>query len=111
MVPRPLLSKSIPLVTQTLPKKIYSPQPQIALESLLMHQTIKPLLLLLIVFPRPPQNPVLGEFSVQLDPKDEQDNTVHLDSVLRKRRLKMKKHKLRKRRKRQRSLKIRLGKI
>lgn len=42
---------------------------------------------------------------------EEDDNTVYMDSVLRKRRLKMKKHKLRKRRKRQRSLKIRLGKI
>lgn len=39
------------------------------------------------------------------------DRAMFLDSVLRKRRLKMKKHKLRKRRKRQRALKIRLGKI
>lgn len=42
---------------------------------------------------------------------DEAHATLHLDSVLRKRRLKMKKHKLRKRRKAQRALKKRLGKI
>ncbi|CCE78299.1 Piso0_000919 [Millerozyma farinosa CBS 7064] len=42
---------------------------------------------------------------------DEADATIHLDSVLRKRRLKMKKHKLRKRRREQRALKKRLGKI
>lgn len=42
---------------------------------------------------------------------DEVDNTLYMDSVLRKRRLKMKKHKLRKRRREQRSLKKRLGKI
>jgi hypothetical protein len=40
-----------------------------------------------------------------------EDNTMHMDSVLRKRRLKMKKHKLRKRRRAQRSLKKRLGKL
>lgn len=40
----------------------------------------------------------------------EEDNTVYMDSVLRKRRLKMKKHKLRKRRRNQRALKKRLGK-
>lgn len=39
------------------------------------------------------------------------DKTVYLDSVLRKRRLKMKKHKLRKRRRDQRALKKRLGKL
>lgn len=39
------------------------------------------------------------------------DNTMYLDSVLRKRRLKMKKHKLRKRRRNQRALKKRLGKL
>lgn len=39
------------------------------------------------------------------------DNTLYMDSVLRKRRLKMKKHKLRKRRREQRSLKKRLGKL
>lgn len=39
------------------------------------------------------------------------DSTMYMDSVLRKRRLKMKKHKLRKRRREQRSLKKRLGKI
>ncbi|KAK6201321.1 uncharacterized protein RJT21DRAFT_1266 [Scheffersomyces amazonensis] len=42
---------------------------------------------------------------------EQEDNTMHMDSVLRKRRLKMKKHKLRKRRREQRSLKRRLGKI
>ncbi|RLV85627.1 hypothetical protein JA9_001895 [Meyerozyma sp. JA9] len=40
-----------------------------------------------------------------------EDNTMYMDSVLRKRRLKMKKHKLRKRRRAQRSLKKRLGKL
>lgn len=39
------------------------------------------------------------------------DNTMYADSVLRKRRKKMKKHKLRKRRRAERSLKKRLGKI
>lgn len=39
------------------------------------------------------------------------DRTLYADSVLRKRRLKMKKHKLRKRRRAQRSLKKRLGKL
>ncbi|CAH2351624.1 hypothetical protein CLIB1423_04S02256 [[Candida] railenensis] len=42
---------------------------------------------------------------------EEADNTLYTDSVLRKRRLKMKKHKLRKRRKAQKSLMQRLGKI
>lgn len=41
----------------------------------------------------------------------EVDNTLYADSVLRKRRLKMKKHKLRKRRRAQRALMKRLGKI
>lgn len=40
-----------------------------------------------------------------------QDSIFHTDSVLRKRRLKMKKHKLRKRRRAQRSLMKRLGKL
>lgn len=40
-----------------------------------------------------------------------EDNTIYMDSVLRKRRLKMKKHKLRKRRRNQRALKKRLGKL
>ncbi|CAN3355675.1 hypothetical protein DICA3_B14092 [Diutina catenulata] len=43
--------------------------------------------------------------------EEETDNTVYVDSVMRKRRLKMKKHKLRKRRREQRSLKKRLGKL
>ena len=42
---------------------------------------------------------------------EEVDSTLYTDSVLRKRRLKMKKHKLRKRRKAQKSLMQRLGKI
>ncbi|KAK6465568.1 hypothetical protein DFJ63DRAFT_332990 [Scheffersomyces coipomensis] len=42
---------------------------------------------------------------------DSEDKTMYMDSVLRKRRLKMKKHKLRKRRREQRSLKKRLGKL
>lgn len=46
----------------------------------------------------------LGDMEVE-------DYTIHMDSVLRKRRLKMKKHKLRKRRRAQRSLKKRLGKL
>lgn len=47
----------------------------------------------------------------QLDIDDTNDNTMYMDSVLRKRRLKMKKHKLKKRRKSQRALKKRLGKL
>lgn len=46
-----------------------------------------------------------------IDVSKEADSTIYMDSVLRKRRLKMKKHKLRKRRKAQRSLMQRLGKI
>lgn len=46
-----------------------------------------------------------------IDVSEEADSTIYMDSVLRKRRLKMKKHKLRKRRKAQRSLMQRLGKI
>ncbi|ODV78617.1 uncharacterized protein CANTADRAFT_6971 [Suhomyces tanzawaensis NRRL Y-17324] len=45
------------------------------------------------------------------EPVVEEDKTMYMDSVLRKRRLKMKKHKLRKRRREQRSLMKRLGKI
>lgn len=45
------------------------------------------------------------------DLTEEVDRTMYLDSVLRKRRLKMKKHKLRKRRREQRALKKRLGKL
>lgn len=41
----------------------------------------------------------------------EESNVIQMDSVLRKRRLKMKKHKLRKRRRNQRALKKRLGKL
>lgn len=60
-------------------------------------------------------NRITGNFS---DPKndnewltEDNDNTMYMDSVLRKRRLKMKKHKLKKRRKNQRALRKRLGKI
>lgn len=61
-------------------------------------------------FPKAQRAPI--EPVVEVESTNEaEDKTVYLDSVLRKRRLKMKKHKLRKRRKRQRSLKIRLGKI
>lgn len=71
---------------------------------------IQPSPLQLSFFPRAQPEPVAPV--VEAETVDEaNDKTVHLDSVLRKRRLKMKKHKLRKRRKRQRSLKIRLGKI
>lgn len=42
---------------------------------------------------------------------EDNDSTMYMDSVLRKRRLKMKKHKLKKRRKNQRALRKRLGKI
>lgn len=61
-------------------------------------------------FPTAQRKPIEPIVEVESTTEGE-DKTVHLDSVLRKRRLKMKKHKLRKRRKRQRSLKIRLGKI
>lgn len=50
-------------------------------------------------------------FEHELEEMNESDDKeMKLDSVLRKRRLKMKKHKLRKRRRAQRSLKKRLGK-
>ncbi|CAK7895081.1 hypothetical protein CAAN1_10S02564 [[Candida] anglica] len=45
-----------------------------------------------------------------LQMEEKEDNTIYTDSVLRKRRLKMKKHKLRKRRRAQRALMTRLGK-
>ncbi|CAK9441713.1 mitochondrial 37S ribosomal protein mS38 [Lodderomyces beijingensis] len=48
-------------------------------------------------------------FEINLDNVDA-ENMIHTDSVLRKRRLKMKKHKHRKRRKAQRALRRRLGK-
>lgn len=49
--------------------------------------------------------------NITYNPIESTESELHLDSVLRKRRLKMKKHKLRKRRREQRSLKKRLGKI
>ncbi|CAL1203438.1 unnamed protein product [Candida parapsilosis] len=45
-----------------------------------------------------------------VDAGNNTDNIMHADSVLRKRRLKMKKHKYKKRRKAQRALRKRLGK-
>lgn len=71
------------------------------------------------------QAPVVPQLTMGLMPKtvpmveevveplcgETEDNTMYMDSVMRKRRLKMKKHKLRKRRREQRSLKKRLGKI
>lgn len=54
---------------------------------------------------------IINELSNEINDEELADNTMYMDSVLRKRRLKMKKHKLRKRRKEQRSLKKRLGKI
>lgn len=54
---------------------------------------------------------ILTDIEKQLDIDDTNDNTMYMDSVLRKRRLKMKKHKLKKRRKSQRALKKRLGKL
>lgn len=62
-----------------------------------------------IQFPQSWAQPTKIEMEVSGEP--EEDNTVYMDSVLRKRRLKMKKHKLRKRRRNQRALKKRLGKI
>lgn len=59
------------------------------------------------VWDRSPVSPIISEVLE----KETGDNTLYMDSVLRKRRLKMKKHKLRKRRRTQRALKIRLGKI
>lgn len=56
------------------------------------------------------QSPMDTAFD-SIEPALAEDNTMYMDSVMRKRRLKMKKHKLRKRRKEQRSLKKRLGKI
>ncbi|KAK6457055.1 uncharacterized protein RJT20DRAFT_127187 [Scheffersomyces xylosifermentans] len=62
----------------------------------------------------PEISPVRTQFEI-IEPENaldtDQDNTIYMDSVLRKRRLKMKKHKLRKRRREQRSLKKRLGKL
>lgn len=54
--------------------------------------------------------PSISELTEENTTQDN-DNTMYLDSVLRKRRLKMKKHKLRKRRRNQRALKKRLGKL
>lgn len=58
------------------------------------------------VQPVTPHDPLAPLEEIETD-----DKTLHMDSVLRKRRLKMKKHKLRKRRRSQRSLKKRLGKL
>lgn len=64
-------------------------------------------------FPQQPWTSIIKPgFSVPAEESEApEDNTLHMDSVLRKRRLKMKKHKLRKRRRNQRALKKRLGKI
>ncbi|VEU23653.1 DEKNAAC104870 [Brettanomyces naardenensis] len=48
--------------------------------------------------------------SEMVEPNNETETPMEMTSVLRKRRLKMKKHKLRKRRKVQRALRIRIGK-
>lgn len=58
-----------------------------------------------------PSTPTISNSILDQVEYPESDNTMQMDSVLRKRRLKMKKHKLRKRRKAQRALKKRLGKI
>ncbi|KGR05815.1 hypothetical protein MG5_04325 [Candida albicans P57072] len=50
------------------------------------------------------------EYDLDTVDKDDDNNTMHALSVLRKRRLKMKKHKYKKRRKAQRALRKRLGK-
>lgn len=55
-------------------------------------------------------NGIMGNHNFVLDnPNKSGSITIQLDSVLRKRRKKMKKHKLKKRRKKQKALKIRLG--
>lgn len=59
----------------------------------------------------PLMEPILERQQHSIIDDSKSDETVMLDSVLRKRRLKMKKHKLRKRRRLQRALKKRLGKI
>lgn len=50
------------------------------------------------------------EYNLDTIDEDDDSNTMHALSVLRKRRLKMKKHKYKKRRKAQRALRKRLGK-
>ncbi|EGW32220.1 uncharacterized protein SPAPADRAFT_61299, partial [Spathaspora passalidarum NRRL Y-27907] len=55
-----------------------------------------------------PAQPKIGNLVKDLQENVDED-TMHADSVKRKRKLKMKKHKLRKRRRLQRSLKKRLG--
>lgn len=61
-----------------------------------------------IINPMNNNNSILNKINVSLD---KVEDVLQADSVLRKRRLKMKKHKLRKRRREQRSLMKRLGKI
>lgn len=85
-------------------------QSQLLLQAQIEQSHILKLQTLDALFPKAQRAPIEPVVEVESTTEAE-DKTVYLDSVLRKRRLKMKKHKLRKRRKRQRSLKIRLGKI
>ncbi|RLV89960.1 Inosine triphosphate pyrophosphatase [Spathaspora sp. JA1] len=52
---------------------------------------------------------IIGNLVREIEQENVEENTLHADSVKRKRKLKMKKHKLRKRRRSERALKKRLG--
>lgn len=88
---------SLPSVQPSLLNKIGSLRAYVGSSSIIQKEYIIPTV----------QNDPLAS----LNDVEVEDNTMHMDSVLRKRRLKMKKHKLRKRRRAQRSLKKRLGKL
>lgn len=88
---------SLPSAQPSLLSKIGSLRAPVGLSSIIQKEYMIPTI----------QNDPLAS----LNDVEVEDNTMHMDSVLRKRRLKMKKHKLRKRRRAQRSLKKRLGKL
>lgn len=102
---------------------VISPIRQLSLHPLSSLPSVQPSLLSKIGFLRAsvgPSSIIQKEYIITTVQNDQlaslnvvevEDNTMHMDSVLRKRRLKMKKHKLRKRRRAQRSLKKRLGKL
>lgn len=121
-----IVFRSVPLFRSRIPSfipKTISPIRQLSLSSLSSSPNAQTSLLSKIGSLRASVSPVATiqkEYTVPTIPNDPfaplndvdaEDNTMHMDSVLRKRRLKMKKHKLRKRRRDQRSLKKRLGKI
>lgn len=121
-----LISRSLPLLrnrAQMAVPAVMMPFRKLSLTPLSSLSTAKPTVLGSIGYMKAFEQPktvsqtvfanrlIVNDPMAQLDEVETEDNTIYMDSVLRKRRLKMKKHKLRKRRRAQRSLKKRLGKL